>query len=231
MMEKHVLMFSGGLDSYLAYLFLLDNGISPIVVYCAMGHSYQEEEIRAVKKLQEFHPDMDLYIDTTLSGLGEWEQEGAFIPNRNAFLALAGSLYGRKIWFGIMDGEQSFPDCKQDTFLYLSILATKLQGFPVIVDSPFWDLTKAEVINRLNPDYYSNLLHTTSCYHGNNCGNCKACFRRWVAFELNDIQDSFKVNPWETELAAEYLEKAKKKEYGNKRSKEIIKALRKKGIK
>lgn len=223
---QFVLMFSGGLDSYLALLTLLDNDIDPKLVYVEHGSKNNDEQLYQAKQLARKH-GKELVIDRTLS-LGKWEEENAFIPNRNGFLAFIGALYGEYIYFAIMDGEQTYTDCRKDTFLSLSMSLTKLSGRPTVVDSPFWDKTKAEVIAALDPKYYDNLLDTWSCHKGMrsvHCGRCSACFRRFVAFELNGIQEEWEVKPWKTGLAEEYHLKAQDGFYGGKRDDEIIEAL------
>lgn len=160
--------------------------------------------------------------------MDKWEQDNAFIPNRNGFLAHVGALYGDYIYFAIMDGEQTYTDCRQDTFMALSVSLTKLSGKPTVVDSPFWEKTKAEVIADLDPKYYPNLLDTWSCHKGTrtvHCGHCSACFRRFVAFELNGIEEEWEVDPRQTKLSDDYYEKAKFGNYGGKRDDEIIEAL------
>lgn len=222
---NHVLMFSGGLDSYLALLALLDKGIKPKLVYSAHGSKNHFEQLHQAKILARKH-GLEIIVDETLN-LGKWEEENAFIPNRNGFLAYVGSLYGDNIYFAIMDGEQSYTDCRQETFLALSLSLTKLSGKPVVVDSPFWNLTKAEVIRRLDPKYYPLIKQTYSCHKGGSkhCGNCSACFRRACSFIVNGIEDKFEVNPFETGLAEEYLERVREGYYEGKRGEEILKAL------
>ena len=223
---KFVLMFSGGLDSYLALLTLLDNGIDPILVYAEHGSQNNYEQLYQAKTLAKKHKK-ELIVDRTLS-LGQWEEENAFIPNRNGFLAYIGALYGDFIYFAIMDGEQTYTDCRPDTFMALSVSLTKLSGRPVVVDSPFWELTKAEVIANLDPIHHKNLLHTWSCHRGlrtKHCGNCSACFRRFVSFGVNGIEEEWEVEPWKTGLADDYFNKAAVGFYEGKRDEEILKAL------
>lgn len=224
--KKHVLMFSGGLDSYLALLVLLDNGITPQLVYVKHHSKNDKFQLRKAKMLAGLHK-LKLIEDETVINLGKWEQENAFIPNRNGFLAMVGSLYGNRIYFAIMDGEQSYQDCKQTTFSALSIALSLLKGETVIVDSPFWDLTKNEVIQQLEPRWKNTLKLSYSCHNGTrrHCGKCSACFRRFVAFELNGIVEDWETHPAETELAKEYYEKAKNGHYGGKRDKEILEVL------
>jgi 7-cyano-7-deazaguanine synthase len=231
---NHVLMFSGGLDSYLALLTLLDNGIEPKLVYSSHGSKNHFEQLHFARVLARKH-GLEVIVDDTLN-LGSWEEKNAFIPNRNGFLAFVGSLYGDTIHFAIMDGEQTYTDCRQDTFLALSMSLTKLSGKPVTVGSPFWNLTKAEVIGRLDKRYHHLLPKTYSCHRGGSthCGYCSACFRRATAFILNDIEDEdYEVNPFKTGLAEQYYNRVTDENlnsgYGEKRDKEILEALIKSG--
>lgn len=227
--EQHVLMFSGGLDSYLALLVLLDKGIKPKLVYSRHRSKNDDRQLRQVKRLANLHK-LELEVDNTLN-LQQWEdEETAFIPNRNGFLAFVGSLYGNRVWFAIMDGEQQYTDCRRDTFLTLSLALTKLKGEMVVVDSPFWNLTKAEVIDSLHENNKVKILNTYSCHKGGqeHCGSCSACFRRAVAFAVNNLKDEFKENPFKTKLAEEYKKKAEKGHYG-KRDEEILLAFKKAG--
>lgn len=228
---QFVLMFSGGLDSYLALLTLLDNGIDPKLVYVEHGSRNNDEQLLQAKRLAKIHRK-ELIIDRTLS-LGKWEQDDAFIPQRNGFLAYIGALYGDFIYFAIMDGEQTYSDCRQDTFMALSVSLTKLAGRPIVVDSPFWELTKAEVIGNLDPKFHEHLEETYSCHRGGDlhCGYCSACFRRACAFILNGIfnVEDYEVDPFRTGLAEDYYEKVtsgKDTGYGDKRDTEILKALK-----
>jgi 7-cyano-7-deazaguanine synthase len=232
MEDKHVLMFSGGLDSYLLLLTLLDNGITPTLVYSSHGSRNNEEQLYLARKLARKH-NLSLKIDYTLD-LKKWERSDAYIPNRNGLLAMVGALYGNRIYFAIMDGEQSYDDCKQETFKALSLALTMLSGSPIIVDSPFFNLTKSEVIQRLDPKHLPSLTDTYSCHRGGmkHCGHCTACFRRWVAFELNGISDVWEVHPARTGLAEGYhrLVTSGKSGYGEKRDNETIRAFEQVGV-
>lgn len=232
-MSQDVLMFSGGLDSYLAYLTLKQNGIHPLLVYADIGHRYRVEEMEAAAALAGRHGEV-IHKSNVLN-LGMYESLDAFIPNRNGFLAMVGALYGDKIWMAIMEGEQSYDDCKKDTFFAMSLALTNMSGRSTVVDSPFWNYTKAEVIKELKPGYRDSLRATRSCHNmhlhgGLHCGRCGACFRRWVAFSVNNIKENYVHTPYEGPLAEEYKAKVSDDSvYGVRRSVEIREAFRKVG--
>lgn len=234
-MEKDVLMFSGGLDSLIAW-FYLDK---PKCVYCALGHKYQHKEFEAIDKLVDelaiWGEEMEVTVDKSLQ-LYDIEEEDANIPMRNSFLAHIGALYGDNIWLIVQKGETNIPDRTMNFFNNVTHLLRDLnENNEIEVDSPFWDMTKADMVNWYVEEGFpiGLLLKSSSCYSrmvGEHCGECSACFRRWVALSLNDIEEDYKVNPWETELAEEYLEKAHNGYYVEQRNEEIIRALRRKEV-
>ena len=62
-MEKHVLLFSGGIDSFVAYHFIRKELQKEVVpVYFDLGAPYNPREIRVVKSLLP-----ETIIDTSLS--------------------------------------------------------------------------------------------------------------------------------------------------------------------
>lgn len=249
----HVLMYSGGLDSFIAYWYLkFEMGIDPTLVYAALGHRYQYQEMERFIDHQKII-GKPIHIDYSLS-LGHVEEPDAYIPLRNSFLAHVGSFYADNVWLITQKGETMLGDRSLRGFQLMSETMTHLydDGRTITVNTPFWDMTKVDMVSwfkekGLPTDW---LLRTHSCYYSQSfakvktfngyhshveqryipCGQCSACFRRWVAFELNDISEEYDVDPWSTDLAQSYLKKAKEGYYGWGRDEEIIAALEKKGV-
>lgn len=220
---RDVLLFSGGLDSLIAWYYLG----KPQPVYVPLGHRYQKGELEAV---QDFNRKlgMDTIITKELP-LGNFEKWDANIPFRNAFLVLMASYYGNTVWLALQKGELNVPD-RTKTFtkemtLLLSLFKPNITL--VKVDSPFWDMTKADMV-RWYKDAgldINTLLSTTSCYYGTRCGVCPACFRRWVALAVNGIEEKYEKNPWDSVLAVDYAIKAHNGVYDRERCNEITAAL------
>jgi 7-cyano-7-deazaguanine synthase in queuosine biosynthesis len=61
------------------------------------------------------------------------------------------------------------------------------------------------------------------------CGACPACFRRAIAFTLNGVEEEYAVDPWSTDVAKLYAQKALSGHYSAKRSVRILDALAKHG--
>jgi hypothetical protein len=74
------------------------------------------------------------------------------------------------------------------------------------------------------------LKRTWACYRpaspsGLPCGNCPACIRRYIAFTLNGIEESYEENPRLSSASKEYIRRAKAKEYSAGRCTRILEAL------
>lgn len=225
---KELLLFSGGMDSYIAWHYLG----KPQCLYVDLGHRYAVKERLSLFELRKHDSEMNFIIDTRLK-LGDMEQDDAYIPMRNSFLLHVAALYEPdKIWLVAQKGEMSIPDRSPEFFHNMSALLSMLNGRNIEVDTPFKDMTKVDMVawyqNRGLP--INKLLATSSCYHGNNCGKCAACFRRFIALELNGISEKYLVDPWTTPLAKEYLDRAYSGHYEEDRAEEIIAVLQKYGV-
>ena len=82
-----ILLFSGGLDSYIAWDYLG----RPKTLYFDIGHKYCVHEIERIKELVP-----DTIIDSRLR-LSDWEEKDANIPMRNVFFVMMASFYGDRI--------------------------------------------------------------------------------------------------------------------------------------
>jgi len=178
-----ILLFSGGIDSYVAYHYLN----KPSTLYCNLHTRYTEKELKTVKKLIP-----STIIDSSLD-LRSREPESAIIPYRNLYLALLANHYSDTIVIvGLKDDVAE--DKNPTAFKNISALMTSLSKRPIRVMSPFWHLTKAEIVEWFlkNGGTKEQLLDTVSCYSSQDkifCGKCTACFRKWCALRANNIYD------------------------------------------
>lgn len=254
---KHVLLYSGGMDSYIAYWYLRkEMGIENtdlLLLYVPLGHRYEAEELKVVKDSVNLFPEgVNLIIEKEMIKLGHLEEPSAYIPLRNSFLAHVASFYGDNIWLISQKGETNLGDRSIRGFKLMEDTLTHLydDGRTVKVDSPFWTMTKVDMVRWYkeagldvellkqthacyNPKYFATLFPVSSenaKLQTIPCGKCSADFRRWMAMSLNDISEEYAVNPWETETAKEYLERGVQGFYGWGRDEEILEALRKVGV-
>lgn len=196
-----VLLFSGGMDSYIAWYFL----IKPNSVYCDLGHRYAKIERQKIA-LCEKSVGMNCKIETRLN-LADWEELDANIPMRNLFLAALAAKDPDVdvIWLICQEGETSIPDRSPDFMAKAGELLSILNSRPVRVQSPFLNQTKVDMVgwyiktqSLVDPGCLNLMANTIGCYQPiqysnsvKHCGRCAACFRRWVAFKYNKVENDF----------------------------------------
>jgi len=211
-----ILLFSGGIDSYVAWHYLN----KPPTVYFDLGTPYSQKEINVIQKLIP-----NTIIDTSLN-LGDRQiGEKAYVPFRNLYLAMLAVKYSDVIVIaGLKDDDVS--DKNEKIFIKFSELLSEMENRAIIVISPFWNMTKEEVIKWYLAFHTSENLHKTiSCYSNeptNYCGKCPSCFRKWCALRSNGIKLSF----FNQSLMKEYLIKAEAGHYIPERNNQIIKLVK-----
>ena len=182
---KKVLLYSGGLDSYIGATLL---GSEWDLAYFNIGHKYAVNEIETMTSL-----GLPFKTHSSLALQEQWvEHESGFIPQRNPLLiSLAQAVYDAdEIALCAVAGELS-ADKHTRFFTLMSDLLSYTANKSVRVFSPFQKNTKSQIVKKYlemaNP--LEPLLNTRSGYspEKDNCGLCQACFRRWVAFENNDL--------------------------------------------
>jgi len=215
-MSKEVLLFSGGVDSFVAWHYCK----KPATVYFDLRSRYSMIEIITVHRLIP-----DTLIDTSLD-LSSREEPSAYVPFRNLLLACQAAHYGDTI---IMAGnaDDVVSDKTEAIFIEFSNLLSRLENKDILVKSPFWGMTKRDLVswylhNGGNP---RDLINTVSCYSGvYYCGKCKACFRKWAALYLNGIDIEF----YSDAILLEYYREALVgSRYAGARNRDIIEAVEK----
>lgn len=223
---KNILLFSGGLDSFIAWHYLNH----PPVLFMKAGQSYEKKELATVKYFSKLYKDMELHIDKSIN-ISTWEESNHYIPYRNVFFTMVASLYAPVVYLVGILGD-SVNDNNLDATKKMGIFYNNFNNNPVIVTSPFYKMSKSQIVK-----WYlekglplSDLLRTRSCYDkgtSGHCGKCGSCFRRWVAFENNGIHEKYDSPPWQWKEVNNYLKKIKKGLYDQQRSKETLFALKK----
>jgi 7-cyano-7-deazaguanine synthase len=208
-----ILLFSGGIDSYIAYYYLN----KPQTVYFDLGTPYTQKEIKVIKKLIP-----ETIIDNSLNLGSRQIGEKAYVPFRNLYLAMLAVKYDDTVVIaGVKDDDVS--DKNEPIFEKFSELLSELEGREINVISPFWGMTKEHVVEwyleKHSPD---DLLKTVSCYSiedTNYCGMCPSCFRKWCALKANNINLDFHNKV----LMENYYNKALNNHYIPERNELIIK--------
>lgn len=194
--EKRVLLYSGGLDSFIAAKLLKPD----ILVYIKTGCRYEKKELKKLKLVEKELGWKIKYVDGSF--LKTFEQDNGHIPLRNLFFTQIASLYGDVVYLIGLKGELSkdknlkFKDKTNKLLNYLFNDKMDKNSKKIRIELPFKSLTKTELIRLyLNNGFKEEDLekYTVSCYHEkyNACGKCNACFRRWVAETLNGIERKY----------------------------------------
>lgn len=217
-----ILLFSGGIDSYVAWHYLN----KPQTIYFDLNTPYTKKEVKVVRKLIP-STVIEKVIDFSSRQIGN----NAYVPYRNLHLALLANKYSDEIVIaGLKDDVVN--DKNKDIFKKFSKLMSSMMEKEIKVTSPFWDMTKEDVVKWFleNGGTKEELLSTISCYNKskkNYCGNCPSCFRKWCALRANGIEDL----PFHNmNIMLAYKERANAGIYIKERNKTILRELKRYGI-
>ena len=204
------IMYSGGLDSFIAWNYAIKNGYHPEALFVDMGQPYNWKEWNAICSLpRDIRPPVRKINIQALIPAISIKMSNQIIPSRNVFLATIGSMFNERVWINALDGEQNGKEHDksikffQDTSNLLSFTNSFFQE-STIVETPFAHLSKAETIKWAlnNGITKETLFKTTSCYNGevDKCGVCLTCYKRKTAFLLNNIDEpGYATNPLDSE--------------------------------
>jgi len=222
---NEILLFSAGLDSFPAWHYLGQ----PPALYFDLGHRYATQERAAIEALTQATG-----IEVTISDelrLGTWEAEDAIIAMRNVHLAMLAANRAETVWCIGVKGDHTL-DKSRIAFADMSAFLTRMSGHPVWVDSPFWNMTKTEIVawylaRRLPVEH---LLLTFSCSRTDgqtvHCGRCSSCLRRWISLVNNGINAEFDEPPWTWDRVREfYIPAMRDGRYPDHRTQEFFAAL------
>lgn len=218
------IMYSGGLDSFIAYHFAKSQELDPDLIYVDLGHPYAHKEKRAIERNGLPYKTVNM---SDLYPVIEPRMTNQIIPSRNLLLAVIGGMLNGRVWVCALDGEQNgkerdkSPKFYDDTTALLTFINDFFQP-TTVVETPFSKMTKADTI-RWALDYgvsLDDLTSTISCYHPthNKCGECLTCYKRYTAFLLAGVEEAgYVVNPLTTdyakEMAREIPKAAENKDY------------------
>lgn len=191
MSSDSVVLFSGGMDSLIAWEYLG----RPDRLYVRMNHRYQAEELRQISELSL--PGNLILSD--FGELGKYEKSDAEIPLRNLYLSMVAVNLGYlKVWLAIQKDEMSIPDRTISFMHKASDLLSVLRGDTVSVGTPFEFMDKVDMVGWYVSEGkdVETLRNTWACYFpvgGKPCGGCGACFRRYVSFKENGIEPGYEL--------------------------------------
>ena len=236
-----VVLFSGGMDSLIAWEIVG----RPPALYVDLGHKYSAVER---ERCREIIPDPRFF---DLQAIGsQFELPNAEIPLRNLYLAMVAANLGYdRIWLSVQRNEMNIPDRTPQFFSHASALLSDLTGRNIEVRTPVGEIDKVEMVEW----YVSHgkdvdaLKRTWACYQPvpsgrvkqipfalgatydvpemEHCGDCPACFRRFVAMKLNGIHEDWHHKVPNSHTANDYKLRAQAGVYPDDRTRQILEAL------
>lgn len=190
-----LLLHSGGMDGHVCWL--MDPTLKP--VYVRHGAKNERAELQALADIQLLDPRFQPTV-VELGFMPKRDFDG-HIAHRNALLlvaALAAFPQAESIAYGALLGEGS-GDKSAAFARRLGKALSVGEGRRIRVLRPLARMTKARALRHgLSLPGSHTLTVTTSCYHGNDCGHCQACFRLGIAQYLNGLRDDLPGLPVET---------------------------------
>ncbi len=206
-MEKLAIMVGGGLDSYVGWFYAEHLGIkNKAAVWVDFGHPYAQKELEAVENFG--FPVTVVSCEILRPEFGNLPTEARpFIPGRNALLAQIGATMADKVWLMSLAGDV-LNDVGDVGYVATSEYLSRVLRKRVEILGPFTEWTKWDVVKWALNNGVPSFQKTTSCWHRSlwNCGECKACFRRWVALVLNDVEEEFVSHPSKSAVAARLVD-------------------------
>jgi 7-cyano-7-deazaguanine synthase in queuosine biosynthesis len=223
---RPVLLFTGGIDSTIAYYWLKER--NPLLLYFPLSHRYEKAELRAIDNFQPriVHKGPNLH-------LGYFERPDGWIPGRNLVLAVAAANYGDEIYLISQKGEDTTEDRNPIFYQMTSQFLTTLFKKEKTLQTLFSDMTKQDMVKwYLDNNHPVEVLTSAySCFKGKqeHCFECPACFRRFVAFSYNNLnifseEQIQKLMKWPG--TKEYYQKMIDAKYEAKRTIQTLQVLR-----
>ena len=242
-MRKKILLLSGGLDSACSlFLFKPDYAIT-----INIGVDYNLAESFSVKYLSEkyrllFGNITKFITINNVLNLKRYEKEDNEIPMRNLYLIMVAineikllepNVEILDIVLVVQKDEMDIPDRKIKFFNRAEEILSSLSGININLRLPFLYKDKTDILSEVKNTYGEELarsiyMYSYSCYNLSitECGNCKACFRKWVAGINNDFYyDIYSIKPYYSDIKNYYLENLDK--YSKDRQNRIITAIKK----
>lgn len=238
---KKIVLFSGGVDGLVTTQMLLKEKEDFKLLYCGLGHKYEQQEMLAAEKLTKLMGLDWRWQIMDLSGVGEVEdKKTAEIKLRNDLLVVTAVMLGATdVYLSIESGTETNPskDRSKEFRIKLGEYLSWREGQIITVHNLVEDMTKEEEMRYLLDNDCRELLDNTfSCYTPvkykrmfKMCGDCPACIRFFLAAEgaEYDTIDRFYINPLNSETIKDYYVRTMDNLYEGRRGEQYRKVFEK----
>lgn len=190
---KTLVLFSGGIDSTTALVTDLRSAPQDLTAfYVRYNYEYARYEERAVKRITKYYKVPLKIVRTDLQiAHDSWFD---LRLGRNTFLLSTALTYAAtngfdRIVTGFIGGGLPLYTDTSEKFVRSFNSLIKAQGLPVLVEAPFVNKVKEDVV-REGLNLGIPYKYTFSCIHpihGKPCGFCVACTSKAAAFAANGV--------------------------------------------
>lgn len=190
-LTKRILLFTGDLNSLIAYRYLQRNFGEAELIHCKLGLQKDQEEIKSLKAVAA-EIKRSVMVEPSIN-LSFQENNDNTVPLKVMYMLMTASKYGDHICVPAPAGENvESKNRTQMVFWRASRVLSETLGRRIVCDTLFDKMTKSMMVKWYNSQNLpeSELVGTRDCYSGKNgdpCWNCNKCFRRWVALINNNI--------------------------------------------
>jgi 7-cyano-7-deazaguanine synthase in queuosine biosynthesis len=227
-MRKIVILYSGGLDSFLLKKYA-ETEYPDTEIKCVYYKHGADAEVKEIERLPDFVEVRNVdWLGNNIRAMPKKDDPFAgaiYIPGRNlVFTVLAASQeLPDEVWMGtVWDEDNDKATDKNENFRKgtSELLSYVLSPFldSVKIRYPFVEngWSKEDCVNwalYTKAATKEEIINTVSCWHqkaNEPCGQCKQCFKRYFVFLLNGFSEDYLVNPafsrYGQELLIKYID-------------------------
>jgi 7-cyano-7-deazaguanine synthase len=212
-MEKVVVIYSGGMDSFTLLHRALAEGKRVHALSFNYGQRHSKELHYAQKVCDELgipHKVVDitainqLILGSSLTddievAEGHYEEESmksTMVPNRNMIMlslaiGYAVSIRANAVYYGAHSGDHAiYPDCRPEFVKRMDAVSAIANYEPIASRAPYHNSTKIEILGE-GLGMGLNYSKSWTCYNGREraCGRCGSCTERLEAFAAFNLTD------------------------------------------
>lgn len=215
-MTSQIILFSGGIDSAVLTVDMLQRGNEVALLAINYGQRNNIELSFGANFVAYLEARYNTSISYTTCSLrnviplinqsslmgyapiptGEENKESVIVPNRNMILLSIAAGYALNLGYeevliaSHLPGQFSMPDCRADFVQAMQNAIELSSEGKVKLVAPYQEFTKAEIIGK-GLELTVPFELTYSCYNGlkKPCGACKACVERKDAFNACNLVD------------------------------------------